>query len=99
MCKTVRDFYLIPTLRARPKYQLSTGSLVVEDYTQQNQWDYTLQNCDWAALESFKSKLWVLIVKKVVLSNPKAQVFQRSVAAELSKITGSPNHSLAPLGS
>ena len=52
MSKTVRVFDLIPTLRARPKYQLSSGSLVVEDYTQQNQWDYTQQNCDWAALEN-----------------------------------------------
>ena len=40
----VRAFYLIPTLRARAKYQLSCGSLVEEDYTQ--------QNCDWAALEN-----------------------------------------------
>ena len=28
------------------------GSLVVEDYTQQNQWDYTQQNHVWAALET-----------------------------------------------
>ena len=86
--KTVRAFDLIPTLRARPKYQLSSGSLVVEDYTQQNRWDYTQQNRDWAALESFKSNLWVLIVKKVVLSNQKTQVFHRSVATELSKNAG-----------
>ena len=29
------------------------------------------QNRDWAALGSFKSNLWVLILKKVVLSNQK----------------------------
>ena len=34
--ETVRDFDLIQTLRTMPKYQLSSGSLVVEDYTQQN---------------------------------------------------------------
>ena len=39
-------------MRARPKYQLSSGSLGVEDYTQQNQWDYMQQNCDWTALEN-----------------------------------------------
>ena len=72
--ETVRDFDLTPTLRARPKYQLSSGSLVVEDYTQQNRWDYTQKNHDCAALESFKSSLWVLIVKKVVLSNPRKKV-------------------------
>ena len=38
--ETLGDFDQIPTLRARPKYQLSSGSLVVEDYMQQNQWDY-----------------------------------------------------------
>ena len=47
----VRAFALIPTLRARPMYYLSSGSIVVEDYTQQNQWDYARQNRDWAALE------------------------------------------------
>ena len=31
--------------------QLSSGSLVVEDYTQ-NWWDYTPQNGDWTALEN-----------------------------------------------
>ena len=56
--------------RTRPKYQLSSGSLV-EEYMQQNQWEYTQQNCVWVALESFKSNLWVLIVKKVVLPNQK----------------------------
>ena len=30
---------------------------VVVDYMQENRWDYTQQNCDWAALESFKSNL------------------------------------------
>ena len=45
-------FDLIPTLRAQPKHQLSSGSLVVEDYTQQNRWDYAKQNRDWAVLES-----------------------------------------------
>ena len=45
-------FDLIPTLRARHKYQLSSGSLVPEDYTQQNRWDYTKQNCNWEALEN-----------------------------------------------
>ena len=53
----MRDFVLMPKLRARPKYQLSSGSLVVEDYRQQNQWNYT-QPHDWAALESFKFNLW-----------------------------------------
>ena len=57
----------IPTLRARPKYQLSSDILLVEDYMQQNRLDYTQQNRDWAALKSFKSNLCVLIVKKVVL--------------------------------
>ena len=46
------------------------------------------------ALESFKRNLWVLIVKKVVLSNQNSQVFHRSAATELSKIAGSPNLSL-----
>ena len=95
--KTVRDFDLIPTLRARPKYQLSSGSLFVEDYTQQNRWDYTQQNHDWAALQSFKCNLWVLIVKKVVWSNQKTHVFHWSVTTKLSKIARSPNLSLAPL--
>ena len=95
--ETVRAFDLFPTLRAGPQYQLSSGSLVVEDYTQQNRWDYTQQNRDWTALESFKCNLWVLIVKKVVLSNQKTQVFHRSVATKLSKNTGSQNLSLAPL--
>ena len=95
--KTVRAVELIPTLRARPQYQVSYGSLVVEDYTQQNRWDYTQQNCDWAAIESFKSNLWVLIVKKVVLSKQKTQVFHRSVATNLSKNAGSLNRSLASL--
>ena len=94
---TVRAFYLNPTLRTRPKYQLSSGSLVLEDYTQQNWWDYTQQNRDCVALESFKSNLWVLIVKKVVLSNKKRQVFHQSMATQLSKNAGSPNLSLAPL--
>ena len=47
----VKAFDLIPTMRAGPKYQLSSGSLVMEDYTQQNRWDYTQQNRDCAALE------------------------------------------------
>ena len=67
LSETVRDFDLIPMLRARPKYQLSYDSPVVEDYTQQNQWDYVQQNYDWTALETFKSNLWILIVNKVVL--------------------------------
>ena len=50
----VRDFDLIPALRARPRYQLSSDSLVVEDYTQQNRGDYTQQNHDWAVLENPK---------------------------------------------
>ena len=81
----------------RPKYQLSSGSLVLEDYKQQNRWDYTQQNRDWAALESFKSNLWVLIVKKVVLSKQKRQVFHWSMTTKLSKNAESPNLSLAPL--
>ena len=48
----VRAFNLVLTLRARPKYQLSSSILVVEDYTQQNRWDYTQQNRDWEALEN-----------------------------------------------
>ena len=47
---------------------------------QQNQWDYTQQNLDLVALESFKSNFWVLIVKKVILLNQKTQVVHRSVA-------------------
>ena len=47
---TVRAFDLIPTLRARPQYQLSSGSLVLEDYPQQNRWDYPQQNQERAAL-------------------------------------------------
>ena len=39
-------------LRARPKYQLSSASLVVDDYMQQNCWDYAQQNHDWASLEN-----------------------------------------------
>ena len=31
---------------ARPMYKLSSGILVVEDFTQQNRWDYTQQNRD-----------------------------------------------------
>ena len=50
----VTDFDLIPKLRAGPRYQLSSDSLIVEDYTQQNQGDYTMQNHDWAALENPK---------------------------------------------
>ena len=50
-----------------------------------------------AALENFKSNLGVLIVKKVVLSDQKTQVFHRSLATEVSKNVGSPNLSLAPL--
>ena len=46
----VRAFDLVPTLRAKTKYQLSF--VVVEDYTQQNRWDYAQQNRDWAALEN-----------------------------------------------
>ena len=82
--KTVRAFDLTPMLRAGPRYQLSSGSLVVKDYTQQNRWDQTQQNRDWAALESFKSNHWVLIAEKVVLSHKETQVFYRSVATELS---------------
>ena len=48
--ETVRAFDLVLTLRARPKYQLSSRSLVAEDYTPQNRWDYTQQNYDWAVL-------------------------------------------------
>ena len=33
-------------------YQLLSGSVVVEDYRQKNQWDYMQQNNDWAALEN-----------------------------------------------
>ena len=43
----IRDFDLIPRLIAKLQYQLSSGSLFVEDYTQQNWWDYAQQNCDW----------------------------------------------------
>ena len=64
---------------------------------QQNQWDYTQQNHDWAALKSFKSNLWVLIMKKVVLSNQKHVVFDWSLATKLSKNGGSPNLSMTPL--
>ena len=49
--KIARAFDLILTLRARPKYQLSS-SIFVQDYTQQNRWDYTQQNRDWEALEN-----------------------------------------------
>ena len=34
--ETVSDFDLIPALRARPKYQLYSGILVVDDYTTTN---------------------------------------------------------------
>ena len=34
MSQIVRTFDLIPTLRTRPKHQLSSGSLIVEDNTQ-----------------------------------------------------------------
>ena len=68
----------------------------MEDYTQQNRWDYRQQNCDWAAIENFKSNLRVLIVKKVVLSNQKTPVFYWSLTTKLSKNAGSPNLSLAP---
>ena len=84
----VRAFDLIPTLRTRPKYQLSSGSLVVEDYTQQNQWDYTQQNRDWAALESFKSNLWVLNVMKVALSHQKHRCFIGHWLQNYIKISG-----------
>ena len=47
----VRGFDLIPTLKAMPKYQLTPGSLVVEDYTQ-HWWDYAQLNGDWRALEN-----------------------------------------------
>ena len=84
-------------LRARPKYELSSGSLVVEDYMQENWWDFVQQNCDWAALETFNSNLLVLLVKKVVLWNQKSQVFHWSVDTKLSKNAGSQSLSLAPL--
>ena len=84
-------------LRTRQKYQLSSGSLVVADKTQQNQLDYTQQNRDWAALESFKSNLWVLIVKKVVLSNQNNTGVSFVLATKLFKNAGLPNLSLAPL--
>ena len=51
------------------------------------------QNRDWAAVESFKNNHWVLIVKKVVLSKQKTQVFHGSVA----KNAGSPNLSMTSL--
>ena len=59
----IRDFDLIPRLIAKLQYQLSSGSLFVEDYTQQNWWDYTQQNCDWVPLENpqidtLYSKAW-----------------------------------------
>ena len=94
--ETVRDSDLIPKLRAGPKHELSSGSLVVEDYTQHNRGDYMQQNCGWAALESFKSSLCVLIAKKVVLSNQKNTGFYWSLATKLSKNAGSPNLLLAP---
>ena len=31
--------------------KLSAGISVVEDYTQQNQWDYVQKNPEWAALD------------------------------------------------
>ena len=46
----VPDFDLISTLKARPKYQLSSVSLVMENYTQKNQLDCTQKNGDWASL-------------------------------------------------
>ena len=61
--ETVRDFDLIPPLGAGPQHQLSFGSLVEEDYTQ--------QNGDWAALKSFKCNLWVLILTKFFFIKPK----------------------------
>ena len=36
----VRAFDLITMLRARPKNQLLSGSLVLEDHLPQNWWDY-----------------------------------------------------------
>ena len=55
------------------------------------------QSCDWAALESFKSNLWVLIVKKVVLSNQKTQMLHWSLATKLLKKAGSPTKECIPL--
>ena len=78
-------------LRARPYYQLSSSSLVVEDYMRQNWCDYTQQNCDLKALHSFKRNLWVLIVKK------ETKVCHWSLATKLFKNAGSQNLSLAPL--
>ena len=72
-------------LRARPKHQLSSDGLVVEDYRQQNR--------DLVALDSLKSNIWVLIGEKVVLSNHNILVFLQSVT------TMSPNLSLALLSS
>ena len=87
--ETIRAFDLNPTLRTGHEYQLSSGSLVVEDYTQQNQWNYTQQNRDSEALQSFKRHLWVMIVKKFVLSKQnKTQVFHLSLATKLSKMLG-----------
>ena len=48
----VKAFDLNLKLRAWLKYQLSSGTFDVEDYTQQNLWDYAQQNCGWAALEN-----------------------------------------------
>ena len=50
ICETVKAFDLIPTLRAKPLYQLSAISYVLLLW--QNWWDYMQLNRDWVALEN-----------------------------------------------
>ena len=53
----VRAFDLIPTLRAKPKYQLSSSILVVKDYMHQNH--------DWEALGNPKLTLCTQILRRL----------------------------------
>ena len=95
--ETIRDFDLIPTL----KLGLSTISAIIWQsccgglHVAKLMGLYAAKS--WlAALDSFKSNLWVLMVKKVVI-NQKTRVFHWSLATKLSENAGSPNLSLAPL--
>ena len=43
----------------------------MEDYTQQNQWDYAQQNADWAALENPKVDTFDLNFEKTTMTTYK----------------------------
>ena len=76
---------LFPTLRARPKYQLSSGSLALEDYMQQNLWDYTQQNSDWAALENPQIDTLDPYFEKTTMTTNKSNYISKLVRPRLTQ--------------